>query len=253
MAAVFELLPALSNALAVKPCAPSDSAAVVNVQVLPVIVAAPRSVLPSNTCTEATPLLSLTVPESASVLSLVRPPLLIVVVSPVLVPIVELIVSIGAVVSTVALIAAVVVLLPALSTALAVKLCAPSDSAAVVSVQVLPVIVAAPRSVLPSNTCTEATPLASLTVPDSASVLSLVRPPLLIVVVSPVLVPIVEPIVSIGAVSSTVTEWESEAAVELPTFIVAARVYVPSCSEACTRSPAGMTADHVPFAATVAV
>src|SRR5207245_708674 len=144
-------------------------------------------------------------------------------------PIVELIASPGAVVSTVAVTAAVVVLLPEVSTALAVKLCAPSDSAAVVSVQVLPVIVAAPRSVLPSNTCTEATPLLSLTVPDSASVLSLVRPPLLIVVVSPVLVPIVELIVSIGDVSSTVTEWESDAAVELPTFTVAERVYVPSC------------------------
>ena len=62
--------------------------------------------------------MSLTVPDSASVLSWVRPPLVIVVVEPVLVPIVALIVSLGAVVSTVAVTAAVVVVLPALSVAL---------------------------------------------------------------------------------------------------------------------------------------
>src|SRR5439155_280113 len=153
----------------------------VKVQPLPAMVAAPRSVLPSNTCSDATPLRSLKVPDSASVLSLVSPPLLIVDVSPLLVPVVELIVSLGPVVSTSAVTAAVVVPLPALSTDLAVKLCVPSESALVVKVQLLPVTEAAPRSVLPSKMCTDATPLASVTVPDNASVLSLVIPPLLIV------------------------------------------------------------------------
>ena len=58
-----------------------------------------------------------------------QPPLVIVVVDTVLVPIVALIVSLGAVVSTVAVTAAVVVVLPALSVALAVKLWLPSASA----------------------------------------------------------------------------------------------------------------------------
>src|SRR5207245_10898961 len=102
-----------STALAPRPTAPPDTTALRSVQVLPVIVAAPRSVLPSNTCTEATPLLSLTVPDSASVLSLVRPPLLIVGVSPDSAQIVALLPSPGAVVSTVAVTAAVVVLVPA--------------------------------------------------------------------------------------------------------------------------------------------
>ena len=48
----------------------------------------------------------------------------------------QLIVSLGAVVSTVAVTAAVVVMLPALSVALAVKLWLPSVSAAVVKLQV---------------------------------------------------------------------------------------------------------------------
>ena len=101
-------------------------------QVPPLTVAVPSKVAPSKTCTDDTPLASLTVPDSASVLSLVSPPLEIVVVEPVSVPIVPLIVSLGAVVSTVAVTAAVVVLLPALSVALAVKLWAPLASAAVV-------------------------------------------------------------------------------------------------------------------------
>ena len=104
-------------------------------------------------------------------------------VEPVSVPIVELIVSLGAVVSTVAVTAAVVVMLPALSVALAVRLWLPSVSARVVKFQLPATIVAAPRSVAPSNTCTDDTPLVSLTVPDSASVLSWVSPPLAIVVV----------------------------------------------------------------------
>src|SRR5258708_38866639 len=108
----------------------------------------------------------------------------------------------GAVVSTVAVTAAVVVLLPAASVALAVKLWLPSDSAPVVKLQLLPLIVAAPRSVAPSNTCTDDR-FASLTVPDSASLLSLVNPPLEIIVVAPVSVPIVLLIVSLGLVGST--------------------------------------------------
>ena len=99
----------------------------------------------------------------------------------------------------------VVVVLPALSVALAVKLWLLSLSAAVVKLQPPnPTNVAAPRSFKPSNTCTDATPLVSLTVPDSASVLSLVKPPLEIVAVSPVFVPIVLLIVSLGLVVSTV-------------------------------------------------
>ena len=177
-AAVVVVLPAVSVALAVKLWVPSVSPMVVKLQLPPTIVAAPRSVAPSNTCTDDTPLASLTVPDSASVLSWVSPPLVIVVVEPLSVPIVELIVSLGAVVSTVAVTAAVVVVLPAVSVALAVKLWLPSVSARVVKLQLPATIVAAPRSVAPSNTCTDDTPLVSLTVPDSASVLSLVSPPL---------------------------------------------------------------------------
>ncbi|TYO60742.1 hypothetical protein FXV83_42220 [Bradyrhizobium hipponense] len=76
-------------------------------------------------------------PDRASVLSFVTPPLLMVGVAPVSVVIVVLIVSVGGVVSTcpvltVAVSADVVVVLPALSVALAVKLWLPSRSAAVV-------------------------------------------------------------------------------------------------------------------------
>ena len=77
---------------------------------------------------------------------------------------------------------------------------------AVVKFQVPDTTVAVPRSVAPSNTFTELTPLVSLTVPDSASVLSLFTPPLQIVVVKPVFVPMVELIVSLGAVVSSVKE-----------------------------------------------
>src|SRR6266436_771484 len=111
--------------------------------------------------------------------------------------------TVGAVVSTVAVTAAVVVVLPAVSVALAVKLWLPSVSAVVVKLQLPPLTVAAPRSVAPSNTCTDDR-FASLTVPDSASVLSLVTPPLEIVGVAPVSVPIVLLIVSLGGTVSTV-------------------------------------------------
>ncbi|MGY4320561.1 hypothetical protein ACVWW1_009888 [Bradyrhizobium sp. JR3.5] len=85
-------------------------------------------------------------------MSFVRPPLLMVVVEPVLVPRVELMVSVGAVVSTVAVTAGeVVVTLPALSAATAVKLWLPSESAAVVKLQLPLLTVAAPRSVAPSK------------------------------------------------------------------------------------------------------
>ncbi len=73
-------------------------------------------------------------------------------VAPVFVPIVLLIVSLGAVVSTVAVTAAVVVVLPAVSVALAVKLWLPSGSAAVVKLQVPLLTVAVPSRVTPSNT-----------------------------------------------------------------------------------------------------
>src|SRR6266851_659539 len=202
-AAVVLLLPAVSVALAVKLWLPSVSALVVKLQLPPLIVAAPRSVAPSNTCTDDR-LASLTVPDNASVLSSVTPPLEIVVVAPVSVPIVLLNPSLGLVVSTVAVIAAVVVLLPAASVALAVKLWLPSISGPVVKLQLPPLIVAAPRSsVAPSNTCTDDR-FASLTVPDSDSVLSLVNPPLEIVVVAPLSVPIVLLIVSLGLVMSSV-------------------------------------------------
>src|SRR6266436_1177039 len=201
-AAVVVVLPAVSVAFAVKLWLPSVSAAVVKLQLPPLTVAAPRSVTPSNTCTDDR-FASLTVPDSASVLSLLTPPLEIVGVAPVSVPIVLLIVSAGLVVSTVAVTAAVVVLFPAVSVALAVKIWLPSDSVAVVKLQLPPLTVAAPRSVTPSNTCTDDR-LASLTVPDSASVLSLVTPPLEIVGLAPVSVPIVLLIVSLGLVESTV-------------------------------------------------
>ena len=60
-------------------------------------------------------------------------------------------------------------------------------------------IVAAPRSVVPSKTCSEETRLASLTVPVNVKVLSLVRPPPLMVAVTPVFVSIVGLIVKVGA------------------------------------------------------
>src|SRR6266478_1052619 len=167
---VVVTLPAASVALAVKLWLPSFSAAVVKLQPpSPSSVATPRSVAPSNTCTDDR-LASLTVPDSASVLSLVTPPLEIVGLAPVFVPIVLLIVSLGLVVSTVAVTAAVVVLLPAVSVALAVMLWLPSVSGPVVKLQLPPLIVAAPRSVAPSNTCTD-NRLASLTISNNASVL----------------------------------------------------------------------------------
>ena len=63
---------------------------------------------------------------------MVVPPLVMVAVAPVFVLIVVLIVSVGGVVSTVAVTADVIVVLPALSVATAVKLWLPSRSAAVV-------------------------------------------------------------------------------------------------------------------------
>src|SRR5258705_9280231 len=81
----------------------------------------------------------------------------------------------GAVVSTVAVTADVIVTLPAVSVALAVKLWLPSVSGPVVKLQLPPLIVAAPRSVAPSNTCTDDR-LASLTVPDSARDLNIAPP-----------------------------------------------------------------------------
>ena len=72
-------------------------------------------------------MVSLTVPDSASVLSLVKPPLEIVVVKPVFVPIVLLIASVGAVVSSVKLSVAVPGL-PKLSVWLATMVCGPSAS-----------------------------------------------------------------------------------------------------------------------------
>jgi hypothetical protein len=71
-------------------------------------------------------------PDRPRVLSFVTPPLLMVGVAPVSVLIVVLIVSVGGVVSTVAVTANVVVVLPAVSVPLAVKLWLPSRSAAVV-------------------------------------------------------------------------------------------------------------------------
>src|SRR5215510_8607622 len=99
--------------------------------------AEPSSVAPSNTCTELIPLASLAVPDRPSVLSLVTPPLVMVVVAPVSVLIVLLIVTLGGVVSTVpvlivAVTADVVVVLPAVSVAWAVKLWLPLGSAGVV-------------------------------------------------------------------------------------------------------------------------
>src|SRR6266404_4786300 len=233
-AAVVVLLPAASVALAVKLWLPSGSGPVVKLQLPPLIVAAPRSVAPSNTCTDDR-LASPTVPDSASVLSLVTPPLEIVVVAPVSVPIVLLIVSLGLVVSSVKLSAAVVVTLPAASVALAVKLWLPSGSGPVVKLQLPPLIVAAPRSVAPSNTCTDDR-LASPTVPDSASVLSLVTPPLEIVVVAPVSVPIVLLIVSLGLVVSTVAV-TAAVVVVLPAASVAlaVKLWLPSGSAAVVK------------------
>ena len=75
---------------------------------------------------------SLTVPDKPSVLALVTPLELIVPVNPPTVPRVELIVSAGAVVSTLAVTAEVVVLLPNVLVALAVKLCEPSAKLPVV-------------------------------------------------------------------------------------------------------------------------
>ena len=96
--------------------------------------------------------MSLTVPESASVLSLVSPPLAIVAVAPVLVVMVVLMVSVGLTVSTVAVTAAVVVVLPALSVATAVKLWGALVNADVVKLQLPELTVATPRSVAPSKT-----------------------------------------------------------------------------------------------------
>src|SRR6266436_5072696 len=232
-AAVVVVLPAVSVALAVTLWLPSVSAAVVKLQLPPLTVAAPRSVAPSNTCTDDR-LASLTVPDSASVLSLVTPPLEIVVVAPVSVPIVLLNVSLGLVVSTVAVTAAVVVLLPAVSVALAVMLWLPSVSGPVVKLQLPPLIVAAPRSVAPSNTCTDDR-LASLTVPDSASVLSLVTPPLEIVVVAPVSVPIVPLIVSLGLVVSTVAVTTPIVLLPAASVALAVKLWLPSFSAAVVK------------------
>src|SRR5439155_388871 len=150
----------------------------------------------SKISTDPTPLVSLAETDRASVLSLVRPPLVIVVVVPVFVPIVVLKVSAGIVVSTVAVTAGLVVnVLPAASVAFAVKLCAPLARDAFVNVQVPlardPLSFPTRRSSdLLSKISTDPTPLVSLAETDRASVLSLVRPPLVIVVVVPVFVPI---------------------------------------------------------------
>ena len=65
-----------------------------------------------------------------------------------------------------------------------------------------PSIVAAPRSVAPSNKCTETDerPLGSLTVPDSVGVASLVTPPPVIVGTAPESVLIVGLMVTLGGV-----------------------------------------------------
>ena len=116
------VFPALLVASAVN-VRPSVSTPVVKAQLPEAsIVAAPKSVEPSNTRTDDTPSTSLTVPDRVSVSSFVRPPLVIVAVRPVVVPIVELIVSLGGTVSTIAVTTAVVVALPAVSVAVAVKL-----------------------------------------------------------------------------------------------------------------------------------
>ena len=133
-------------------------------------------------------------------------------------------------VSTVAVTAEVVVTLPALSVALAVKLWLPSDSAAVVKLQVPLLTVALPSRFAPSKTCTDDTPLASLTVPDSASVLSLVSPPLAIVVVAPVFVPIVLLIVSAGNVVSSVKVSDAVPVFPNPSVWLATMVWTPSAS-----------------------
>src|SRR5258706_103106 len=128
----------------------------------------------------------------------------------------------------VAVTAEVVVTLPALSVALAVKLWLPSDNAAVVKFQVPPLTVAVPSRFAPSKTCTDDTPLASLTVPDSASVLSVVSPPLAIVVVAPVSVPIVLLIVSAGAVVSNVKVSDAVPVFPNPSVWLARMVCNPS-------------------------
>jgi len=158
---------------------------VVKLQLPPLIVAAPRSVAPSNTCTDdrfASP----TVPDSARVLSLVTTAARDRRGGAVSVPIVLLIVSLGMVVvdrtrghrrgsRDVA----------GRVGRLAVKLWLPSGSGPVVKLQLPPLIVAAPRSVAPSNTCTDDR-LASPTVPTVPACCPWSTPPLEIVVVAPV-------------------------------------------------------------------
>ena len=90
------------------------------------------------------------VPDKANVLSLVRPPLAMVVTIPVSVPMVVLMVAGLTAVSTVPVMALVVAWLPCESVIFAVRLCAPSIKALVVYVQPVPVTVALPNKLAPS-------------------------------------------------------------------------------------------------------
>jgi hypothetical protein len=121
-----------------------------------------------------------------------------------------------------------------------------------VNVQLVPLIEAGPRSVAPSKIWTEATPFVSLTVPDSTSVLSFVRPPLLIVDVSPVFVTIVELKVRMGPCSSTRTELEVVASVAAPAVTLAVSVYVLSESACKAEEEIGTVVCQVPSLCTIA-
>ena len=84
-------------------------------------------------------------PDKANVLSLVMPPLVMLVTAPVSVPTVLLMVERLTAMSTVPVMAPVVVVLPAASVTFAVRLCAPAPKTGVVYVQPVPVNVALPR------------------------------------------------------------------------------------------------------------
>ena len=202
-AELVTLLPAVSTAFAVKLWLASGvSADVVKLKAPRLTVAAPRSVAPSKICTFDR-FASLAVPVRVSVVSLVMPPELMVPVAPVSVVMVLLRATVGAVASTIAVTAAVVVLLPAVSTATAVKLWLASGvSADVVKLKAPRLTVAAPRSVAPSKMCTFDR-FASLTVPVRANVVSLVMPPELMVPVAPVSVVMVLLRATVGAMLST--------------------------------------------------
>jgi hypothetical protein len=103
----------------------------------------------------------------------------------------------GKAVSMTAVTVPALLVLPSVSVATAVKVCAPSESGAGVKLQKPePSIVAGPRSDGPSFICTETIP--ELIEPESVGVLSFVTPPLAMFGVCPVSVAIVVFIVPLG-------------------------------------------------------